>query len=346
MSSRVKFLLGPALCCLLAVCVFLPVRARAGSKPVVFVSIVPQKYFLQKLSGDTLDIRVMVEPGASPSTYEPKPRQMALLSRANAYFAIGVPFEDAWLPRLREANPGMEIIHTDHGIKKLAMAAHHHEHGGHEAEHDEHEEHGHHDDHDHHAAHEGHDHDDHDHEGHAHEDHHDHEGRHEHHHHHDGLDPHIWLSPELVAKQAQTMTKVLCDLDPDYADKYRANLKEFLAELKTLDAELAAMLKPAKSKGFLVFHPSWGYFAQTYGLHQTAIEVEGKEPGPRELAEIIAKAKAEHATTVFVQPQFSQRTAQAVADAIGGDVVAADPLARDWDDNLRRVAKAMAKAAR
>ena len=54
----------------------------AGSLKV-FVSIVPQKYFVEKIGGDLVEINVMVQPGASPATYEPKPRQMVALAKTD-----------------------------------------------------------------------------------------------------------------------------------------------------------------------------------------------------------------------------------------------------------------------
>jgi zinc transport system substrate-binding protein len=102
----------------------------AAGKLPVFVSIVPQKYFVQQIGKDLVEVQAMVRPGSSPATYEPKPQQMAGLSRAKIYFAIGVPFENAWLEKIADANPNMRVIHTDHGIEKRPMAAHHPHHDG------------------------------------------------------------------------------------------------------------------------------------------------------------------------------------------------------------------------
>ncbi|MBW2470235.1 MAG: zinc ABC transporter substrate-binding protein, partial [Deltaproteobacteria bacterium] len=96
--------------------------AQAGKKRVVFVSIPPQKYFLQQISKQRVNVQVMVQPGASPATYEPKPRQMAAISRTHIYFAIGVPFEKTWLKKIAATNPNMQVVHTDHGIPKIPMA--------------------------------------------------------------------------------------------------------------------------------------------------------------------------------------------------------------------------------
>ncbi len=81
--------------------------AHAAEKLPVFVSIVPQKYFVEKIGGGAVDVEVMVQPGASPATYEPKPSQMRKLAGSAAYFAIGVPFEEAWLDRIAGVNPNM-----------------------------------------------------------------------------------------------------------------------------------------------------------------------------------------------------------------------------------------------
>ncbi len=96
-------------------------NSLAADKTSVFVSIVPQQYFVQQIGKDLVDVQVMVQPGASPATYEPKPKQMADLSKTKIYFAIGVPYENAWLDEIAEANPNMRVVHTDRGIEKLEM---------------------------------------------------------------------------------------------------------------------------------------------------------------------------------------------------------------------------------
>ena len=98
--------------------------AQADKKLMVFVSIPPQKYFLQQIGKQRVDVQVMVQAGASPATYEPRPRQMAAISKAQAYFAIGVPFERTWLGKISAVNPAIQVVHTDHGIPKIPMTIH------------------------------------------------------------------------------------------------------------------------------------------------------------------------------------------------------------------------------
>jgi zinc transport system substrate-binding protein len=113
-----------------------PTLGRTAGPIRVFVSILPQKYFVKQIGKDRVAVRVMVQPGASPATYEPKPKQLVELSKTDIYFSIGVPFEKVWLKKIAAANPRMKVVHTDQGIVKIPMAAHvhhdqekHHNHG-------------------------------------------------------------------------------------------------------------------------------------------------------------------------------------------------------------------------
>ncbi len=164
--------------------------------------------------------------------------------------------------------------------------------------------------------------------------------------HSDEMDPHIWVSPANARLMAAKIAEAFSKADPAHAKVYAANLAAWQKEIDTLDAQLKAAFAavPADKRGFLVFHPAWGYFARDYGLTQTAIEFEGKEPSPRRMAAIVSQAKAKGARAIFVQPQMSQRTAGAIAQAVGARLVVADPLALDWEANLLKVAKGFREA--
>jgi zinc transport system substrate-binding protein len=90
----------------------------------VTVSILPEKYFVERIGGEHVSVNVMVGPGDSPHTYEPKPEQMAALSRSKIYFAIGVEFEGAWMDKFASANPQMNIVDLSNGVDKLPIARH------------------------------------------------------------------------------------------------------------------------------------------------------------------------------------------------------------------------------
>ncbi|MGA6927433.1 MAG: zinc ABC transporter substrate-binding protein [Desulfosarcina sp.] len=268
----------------------------------VFVSIAPQQYFVQQIGKDLVDVRVLVEPGADPHTYEPKPRQMVALSKAALYFAVGIEFEKAKLDRITSVNPRLKVVYTDHGLFKRPMTAHGHDHR--EAGSDK-------------SA--------------------DHQER---------LDPHIWLSPPLVMQQARSILTALQATDPAHRADYEANYRAFILDLVDLDADLRAAFDGLRGASFMVFHPSWGTFAHTYGLNQVSIEIEGKDPKPAQLGQLIEHARNNRIKVVFVQPQFSSKSAAQIAKAIDGRVVVVDPLAQNWNANLRQVAEEFANAFR
>jgi zinc transport system substrate-binding protein len=217
------------------------------------------------------------------------------------------------LKKISAANPDMEVIHTDHGIEKIAMAKHHHDEDEH---HDEKHEEGHHE-----------------------EEHHE-EGDHD----HAGLDPHIWTAPTLVKIQAATILKALQKAAPEYKKVFQLNYDSFATRIDLLDQDLKQTLSGKSGLQFMVFHPAWGYFAKAYGLKQVPIEIQGKDPKPAQLKELIEHAKEDGIKVIFVQPQFSAKSAKVIAGEIGGQVAFANPLAEDWMKNLRMIAEKFKQA--
>ena len=278
--------LSIALAC--SIIVFAP-DARSNEKLSVFVSIVPQRYFVRQIGKELVDVHAMVPPGADPHTYEPKPRQMVSLATAKLYFAIGIEFETARLDKILSTNTQIRVVRTDEGIQKISMTE------GTRHSKDQHDR--------------------------------------------SGLDPHIWLSPPLVMMQARTILNALQEVDPANRSNYEANYKTFMAELVYLDADLKKIFADRQGLRFMVFHPSWGYFARSYGLVQVPIEIEGKSPKPAQLTDLIEYARENNIKIVFVQPQFSSKSAELIAREIGGEVAFVDALAENWSENLREVAK-------
>lgn len=297
------------------VAITLLVAGSAAGKVAVFVSIIPQKYFVQQIGKNLVDIQVMVRPGANPASYEPKPRQMAAIAKTHIYFSMGVPFETVWLNRIASSNPNMMVVQTDHGIQKIPMAGHHHPRG--EAKDQETDQ-----------QHENEDEQD--------------EIRRD----LGTLDPHIWLSPPLVSIQARTILAALQKADPVHRTDYEANYTAFISAISKLDTELKHIFSGKRGLQFMVFHPAWGYFADTYDLKQIPVEIEGKNPKPAQLKELIEYANQNDISVIFVQPQFSAKRAEVIARGIGGQVVFADPLAEEWIVNLRKVAREIKAALR
>ena len=162
-------------------------------------------------------------------------------------------------------------------------------------------------------------------------------------HEHEGQDPHIWTSPANVKTIAQNIYKALVKVDKDNEYYYQHNLDTFLKQVEKTDSQIKEILSTLKGcHTFMVFHPSWGYFAKAYGLRQIAVEVEGKSPKPRELVMLLKEAKEEKVTAIFTQPEFSDSSAQILAKELHIPVIKVSPLAPNWSENLIGIAKVIA----
>jgi len=282
---------------LLFLTLFLAISASANTRAVV--SIVPEQTFAQKIGGDHLDPSVMVKPGDSPHTYEPKPSQMKEIAKSDLYLATGVEFERVWLPRFKNLNPQLNVVDVTKGIHKLPMSGSHH----HVHEHDAHDEH-----------------DD-----------------------EEGLDPHVWTAPSNVKVISRNIANALSNVDPAHKNEYAKNLQQWLQQIDKTDHQIRQILATVpKGTKFMVFHPSWGYFAHEYGLTQLPVEIEGKAPKPRALIQLIKEARKEKVRAIFTQPEFSDASAKIIAKELGIPVIKVSPMAADWSGTLIRIAKAIA----
>ena len=99
---------------------------KVWAEPIpVFVSIVPQKYFVERIGGEQVNVEVMVKSGESPATFNPNPKKMSLLSQSQLYFSIGVPFETIWIDRIKSIHPNLQFVPLHDKVLTV------HEHGTH-----------------------------------------------------------------------------------------------------------------------------------------------------------------------------------------------------------------------
>lgn len=257
-------------------------------KPLIYVSIPPLAYFVDRIGGGDFDCRILIGPGQSPTTYEVTPKKLAELSEAEILFTIGVPFEKQLTKKVKAAFDDLNIVYTQTGLD-LVHTFHHHGETDSKPETEE-------------------------------------------------LDPHTWLDPILAKTIAKNIYDEIERINPGHKN-YLSNFNSLIADLDSLNKELSIRLLPLKGKTFYTFHPALGYFGRAYGLKQRSIEINGKEPTARQMADLVEKAKVEETRALFVQPQFSRKTAQSIANAIGARLILVDPLAEDYINNLREIAR-------
>jgi zinc transport system substrate-binding protein len=169
---------------------------------------------------------------------------------------------------------------------------------------------------------------------------------HDNHAHEGGIDPHTWLSVSGVRVQAANMLKGLIEVDPENAGYYKSNYALFVTSLDSLDKEIRLILNSAGTESFMIYHPSLGYFARDYNLHQIAIEQEGKEPSPAYMKTLIDLAREKNITTIFISSQFNKQSAVTIASQLNARVEEFNPSAPDWGNNLVSIAKKIAGAAK
>jgi len=161
-----------------------------------------------------------------------------------------------------------------------------------------------------------------------------------------GTDPHTWTSPRNAKVMVENICEGLIEVDPENAGDYRRNADAYLEELDTLDANIGDLLAGSGVTTIMVDHSSWAYLTRDYGLTEIAIEDEGKEPSPQRLEHLITQAKEERIRVIFASPEHSTRSAEVIADEIGGSVVMVSPLEKDYLTNTRYVASAFAGSNR
>ncbi len=305
--KKIYFLILISLITLLFVC-HCSQEEKQGDNQIksVTVSVLPQKYFVERIAGDDYKIHVMIPPGQSEATYEPTPREMKAVGNSLIYFRIGhLAFEEAWIDKIASLNKQMKIVDNSEGVYFIIGS-----------------------------------------DPHAHDEEKTTDSQRTGDHDHSGIDPHIWLSPKEVKIQVRHMLDAFMEIEKDAARLavYKRNYEEFIKDIDQLHIETEALLKPIVGKKFMVYHPAWAYFARDYGLVQFSIEIEGKSPSAATMKQIIDTARREDIHVIFVQQQFDAANAQAVANELGGKVILIDPLAPDWLVNMRKTAQVFKEA--
>lgn len=272
-----------------------------AQKMQVTVSILPQKWFVDRIAGDLVITQNLVGSGDNPHTYEPTPGQMAILEKSDLYFTIGIEFEEAWMDKLIATNPTMKIVDSSAGIERIPMVGGHHHH-------DEGEEH----------AHADHDH-----------------GTEDDEHEADALDPHVWFSPDNARQIAENIANALIEQDPQNESTYTNNLESVLEEIANTDEEITSILQDISRRHFMIVHPAWGYFAHAYGLHMIPVEIGGNEPGPADMAKILEAVKDYQISVLFVEKGSNMSLAQSIARQAGiSEIIEWDPMAYEWAENM------------
>ena len=158
--------------------------------------------------------------------------------------------------------------------------------------------------------------------------HHEAEANNTHQHKNEDFDPHFWTDPLTVKALLPNLVDTLAKLMPEYAQTFKTNADLFAKRLELLNKQIAQILNDKQGKSVFMFHPSFKYFINRYGLeYGGSIEVSpGKQPSPNYLKQLSDKIKATNTKAIFSEPQLSEISAKAVAENTGTILFVLDPL--------------------
>lgn len=258
----------------------------------IVTTFYPMQALTNAVVGQDAGVTVMME-NADAHEYEPSARDIATLNEADVFVYNSEDME-TFVPTLLESidNPDLTIIKAasdialiDGDVETVGETTSEEEHTDEDTDAETEE--------------------DHDHEGHSHE-----------------TDPHTWLDPVNAVTEAQTIANVLTEVDPENAETYQENTRQFASDMMAVHDEYASLFESAETKTFLTQHAAFGYLANRYGLHQVAVTgvTESAEPSPKRIAEIVSYMEENNISVIYGQAGGATEIAKTIASEVGGTV--------------------------
>lgn len=305
----VAVLLGLMLCLVLAGCSQSvekerPAAAETDSRKMkVFTTIYPLYDFVKNVGREKVEVSYLVPPGTEPHEWEPSPKDLAELQKADVFIYCGAGME-GWIDKALKAiaAPKLVVVDSSQNIQLIS---------GNDEE-DSHDEHG-----EQTAP--------------------DRDGKGKHnkeekpgqeHSHSAGTDPHIWVDPLNAVTMVENITAGLVKADPSNKEFYEANGVEYRKKLEALNEEYKSGLANATRKEFVTSHAAFGYLAGRYGLVQVPIRGLSPEvePTPTRMAEVVKMAREKEIRYIFFESLVSPKISQVIATEIGAETLVLNPV--------------------
>jgi zinc transport system substrate-binding protein len=254
-------------------------------KPLIIATLFPQYDFVKQIAGDKVSVTLLLPPGVEPHSYEPSPRDISDIQKADLFIYTGA-YMEPWAERIIDAAEGtaLHIVDTSIGIDLMDEDNHHHE------NHDEDQDHDHGDGHD-----------------------------------HGGKDPHFWLDPLLAQVMVDHIIEGLVQVDPDNEGYYRQNGEAYKQQLQDLHDKIDSSMAGLENRSILYAgHFAFGYFAARYDLdHISPYEgfAPDAEPTPGNIAELIKRVNESKAKIIFYEELIEPKVAGVVAEQTGAEMV-------------------------
>lgn len=262
----------------------------------IYTTAYPLAYFTERIGGERVNVDSIYPPGANEHTFEPTQQEMITLAEADIIFYIGLGLE-GFIDSAKNTLSGenVEFVAPADAISDEELQA-----GAPEEEeslvNEAHEE----ENHDDSTEEEGHD-----------------------EHAHDSVDPHVWISPVLSQKLAESIKDSLVKADQEGTELYESNFEELVSELKELDQSFTALSNQVENKTFFVSHAAFGYIAETYGFEQVAVAGLNSqdEPSQKELTEIVDLAREKEIDYIVFEQNVSSNLTEVIQNEVGAEAI-------------------------
>jgi zinc/manganese transport system substrate-binding protein len=144
---------------------------------------------------------------------------------------------------------------------------------------------------------------------------------------HPSGNPHYWLEPENGRRIAQAIRDKLSALSPGDRAYFAQRYTDFDSRLTEAQKRWSAVMAPYKGTKIVTYHRSWPNFTDYFGLDVMGyVEPKpGVPPSPTHTLELIAEMKRQGAKLIIVEPYFDLKTAQSIANQVGGNVLVLAP---------------------
>ena len=241
----------------------------------VYTSFYPYYDFAKNLGGDNIQLDTIVPTGTEPHSFEPSPKTIAELEKADVFIYNGLHMEP-WVDRVLNLLEGKDIYIVDasKAVELINYDTQHNDDHNHEDEQEE-----------------------------------------EHDHDHGEYDPHIWVDPVNAIHISKMIKEAFIDVDPNNKNIYEENFNNFKGELDKLDRSFRVGLKDATERKIIVSHSAFGYLARRYNIEEISVAgiSPHAEPSPKRLAQLTKIANENKINYIFFEALANVKTAEVLA---------------------------------
>lgn len=257
----------------ISVSLFLRREDTGGSEKFhIVTSVYPLGFIASAIGGDVATVTVMTPYGAEPHDFDPSPRDLVNLEKADLFVYNGGGLEP-WIPAWKKGKPTpspvtVEMIEALRGLGEPLLMKD------------------------------------------------------------NTVDPHVWLDPLMVKKEARFLRDTLTRLDSAHGDTYAQNTEMLLASLDKLDQRFLEDLGSCARRDTIVSHEAFGYLARAYDLEMISIAgiSPDEEPSPQNIARIVELARARNVPFIFFETVVSSRLSDTIAREVGAKTLVLNPL--------------------